>query len=78
MIIKILGSGCPNCRKLEENAKAAVAESQLADVTIEHVTDINDIAEYGIMTTPGLVIGDEVKTSGRIPDVVEIKSWILP
>lgn len=76
MNIKVLGSGCPTCQKLEENTIRAVEELKLADVIIEHVTDINDIVEYGIMTTPGLVIDEEVKSSGRIPEVDEIKSWL--
>ncbi|MBA3047456.1 TM0996/MTH895 family glutaredoxin-like protein [Patescibacteria group bacterium] len=76
MIIKILGSGCPNCQKLEANAKQAVGNLGLKDIKIEHVYDIVKITEYGIMSTPAIVFGNEVKAAGRIPDVEEIKSWL--
>jgi small redox-active disulfide protein 2 len=76
MTIKILGSGCPNCQTLESNAKKAVEELGLKDVQIEHIYDINKIIEYGVMSTPAIVIDEQVKASGRIPDVEEIKSWL--
>jgi len=76
MIIKILGSGCPNCQKLETNAKKAVEELGLKDVQIEHVYEIDKIIEYGVMSTPALVIDEEVKAAGRIPDLEEIKKWL--
>lgn len=76
MNIKILGSGCPNCQKLEANVKQAVKEIGLKDVQIEHIFDINKIVEYGIMSTPAIVFDKEVKAAGRIPDVEEIKSWL--
>ena len=76
MIIKILGSGCPNCQKLEANAKKAVEELGLKDVQIEHVYEIDKIIEYGVMSTPAIVIDKEVKATGRIPDVEEIKNWL--
>jgi len=76
MIIKILGSGCPNCRALEANAKKASEELELKDVQIEDVYDITKITEYGVMSTPAIVIDEQVKAAGRIPDVEEIKSWL--
>ncbi len=76
MTIKILGSGCPNCHKLEANAKQAVQELNLADVQIEHVYEIDKIIEYGVMSTPAIVLNDEVKAAGRIPEVEEIKGWL--
>jgi len=76
MIIKILGSGCPNCQKLETNAKKAVEELGLKDVQVEHIYEIDKIIEYGVMSTPALVINEEVKAAGRIPDIEEIKSWL--
>ena len=76
MTIKILGSGCPNCQKLEANAKQAVEDLGLKDVQIEHIYDINKIVEYGVMSAPAIVINKEVKAAGRIPDVEEIKSWL--
>jgi len=76
MTIKILGSGCPNCQKLEANAKKAVEDLGLKDVQIEHVYEIDKIVEYGVMSAPAIVIDKEVKVAGRIPDVEEIKSWL--
>jgi len=75
-MIKILGSGCPNCQTLEKNAKQAVVELGLKNVKIKHVYEIDKIIEYGVMATPAIVIGDEVKASGRIPEVNEIKNWL--
>jgi small redox-active disulfide protein 2 len=76
MTIKILGSGCPNCQKLEQNAKKAVEELGLRGIKIEHIYDINKIVEMGVMSTPAIAIDEKVKASGRIPDVEEIKSWL--
>lgn len=75
MIIKILGTGCSNCKRLEENTKNAVKELGL-DATIEKVTDIRDIMKYGIMKTPGLVVDEKVKVFGRIPTAEEIKKYL--
>jgi len=71
VIIKVLGSGCANCKRLEANATRAVQSLGL-QVTIEKVTDYADIASYGVMRTPGLVVDEEVLVSGRVPDVAEI------
>jgi small redox-active disulfide protein 2 len=76
MIIKILGSGCPNCQKLEENAQKAVEEAGVENVKVEHVYDIGEITEYGVMSTPAIVIDEQVKASGRIPEAEEIKGWL--
>ncbi len=76
MVVKILGSGCPNCQKLEENTKKAIEELGLKDVQIEHVYDIGKIVEYGVMSTPAIVFDNEVKAAGRVPDVEEIKGWL--
>ncbi len=76
MTIKILGSGCPNCQKLEENAKKAIKELGLKDVKIEHIYDINKIVEMGIMSTPALVVNNQIKIAGRIADVAEIKELL--
>ncbi len=75
MTIKILGSGCPNCQTLENNAKKAVENLGLKDVQVEHEYDIAKITEYGVMSTPAIVIDEQVKASGRIPNVEEIKDW---
>ncbi|GAB4285784.1 MAG: thioredoxin family protein [Coriobacteriia bacterium] len=73
MVIKILGSGCCNCTKLADVAKQAADELGL-DVTIEKVTDIADIMAYGIMSTPGLVVDEEVRIAGRVPSLAEVKT----
>jgi len=73
--IKILGTGCPKCRELEELAKKAVAELSIA-ANVEKVTDLDKIMAYGVMMTPGLVIDEQVKIAGKIPTVDQIKNWI--
>ena len=75
MKIEILGTGCQNCKKLEENARKAVQEAK-SDAKILKVTDIGKIVEYGVMSTPALVIDGKVKSSGKIPEVDEIKKWL--
>ncbi|MDF1542276.1 MAG: thioredoxin family protein [Anaerosomatales bacterium] len=72
MVLKVLGSGCVNCQRLEEATKRAVAELD-AEATVEKVTDINDIISYGVMTTPALVVDEKVVLAGRVPSVEEIK-----
>ncbi len=75
MKIKILGTGCAKCRKLFAEAEKAVAASGIA-ADIEKVEGIDEILAFGVMMTPALVIGEEVKASGRIPSSAEIASWI--
>ncbi|SHJ42811.1 small redox-active disulfide protein 2 [Clostridium cavendishii DSM 21758] len=75
MIIKVLGSGCTNCKRLEENTKKAVEELNI-DATIEKVTDIKDIMKYGVMRTPALVIDEKVKSYGRVLTTEEIKKYL--
>ena len=76
MIIKILGSGCPSCIKLEENAKEAVKALELNDVKVEHITEIDEIVSYGVMSTPAIVIDEQVKAYGRVVPTDEIKPWL--
>ena len=76
MTIKILGTGCPACRLLELQTKKAVEELGLKNVQIEDVREIDKIIGYGVMSTPALVINEEVKAAGRIPNVEEIKGWL--
>jgi small redox-active disulfide protein 2 len=73
MKIQILGTGCPKCKKLAENAEAAAQELGL-DFELEKVTDINKIMKFGVMMTPALAIDGDVKTVGKVPTVEEIKS----
>lgn len=76
MTIKILGSGCPSCLRLEANAKEAVKSLGLDDVKVEHITEIDDIIGYGVMSTPAIVIDEEIKATGHVPNTEEIKSWL--
>jgi small redox-active disulfide protein 2 len=75
MIIKILGSGCANCKKLEATAEEAVQELGVV-ATVEKVQEIQKIMAYGVMRTPALVINEKVKSTGRIPGKDEIKKFI--
>jgi small redox-active disulfide protein 2 len=77
MIIKILGSGCGNCQRLEANTRTALTGLGL-EATIVKVTDYADIASYGVMKTPGLVVDDAVLVSGRVPDAAEITKLLTP
>jgi len=72
MEIKILGTGCSRCKALEKTTLEAVSELNL-DASIEKVEDIQKIMEYGIMSTPGLVIDGKVVLSGRLPKIDELK-----
>lgn len=72
MTIQILGTGCQKCKKLEENAKQAVTELNL-DCTVEKITDLNEIMEYGVMMTPGLAVDKEVKSVGKVLTPDQIK-----
>jgi small redox-active disulfide protein 2 len=75
MKVQILGTGCPKCKKLAENAEAAAKELKL-DFELEKVTDINEIMKFGVMMTPGLAVDGNVKSVGKVPDVEEIKGML--
>lgn len=75
MKLQILGTGCPKCKKLANNAEAA-AEELGVDYEIEKVTDINDIQKYGVMMTPALAVDGEVKVTGKVADVEDIKEFL--
>ncbi|MBS1143780.1 MAG: Redox-active disulfide protein 2 [Proteobacteria bacterium] len=75
MLIKILGSGCAKCNRLEQLTREAVAELGI-EASFEHVKDMDKIMAYPIMTTPALVIDEKVKVSGRIPSKDELLGWI--
>ncbi len=75
MNIKILGSGCASCTKLAEAVRETV-DGMGIDATVEKVTDLNDIMAYGVMTTPGLVIDEQVKAAGRVPSGDELERLI--
>ena len=63
--IKVLGSGCAKCNELKANVKAALIELGL-DSTIDHITDFSQIAAYGVMTTPALVVNNKVVSYGKV------------
>lgn len=73
--IKILGSGCANCKRLEALARKVVGELGL-EAEFEKVTDMNEIMKWPILSTPGLVINDKVVSSGSIPSETEIAGWL--
>ena len=73
--IKILGSGCANCKRLEQIARKAAADLGL-DAEFEKVTNMNDIMKYPILSTPGLVINEKLVSAGRVPGEAEIMSWL--
>lgn len=76
MEIKILGTGCPKCKRLEQLAHLALERAGVDEATITKVTDIQAIMAYPILSTPGLVINEKVVCSGRLPSVDEIVAWI--
>ncbi|SMP41669.1 thioredoxin family protein [Anoxynatronum buryatiense] len=73
MNIKILGSGCKNCKTLESNAREAAEQLGLI-ATFEKVEDFKTIASYGVLKTPGLVVDEKLVASGKVLNVDEIKS----
>lgn len=73
--IKILGSGCANCKRLEALAREVVGSLGL-EAEFEKVTDMAEIMTYPILSTPGLVINGRVVSSGRIPSPSEIEAWL--
>ncbi len=76
MLIQILGTGCPKCRKLEENARQSAQELNL-DFRIEKVKDLQQIMAFGVMVTPALVVDGVVKVAGKIPGVQDIKKMLV-
>jgi len=75
MEVKILGPGCPKCKRLERVAREAAAEAGIK-ATFTKVASMNDIMAYPIVSTPGLVINEEVKSSGRLPRKDEVIAWM--
>jgi len=73
--IQVLGTGCPKCKKLVENAEAAAKELGI-EFEIEKVTDINEIMKFGVMMTPALAVDGEVKVVGKVPSTDEINQML--
>lgn len=72
--IKVLGSGCPNCKRLEAEARAALDNTDI-EFTLEKVTEYPEIMAYGVVQTPALVINEQVVSVGRIPKRQQIIEW---
>ena len=74
MDIKVLGPGCPKCKQTEKIVKEVVLEMD-SSATVEKITDIMEIAGYGVFGTPAVVVDGEVKSVGKVPKPAEITSW---
>lgn len=75
LIIKVLGSGCANCKRVEQIARKIVTDMSL-DAEVIKVTNYADIMAYNILSTPGLVVNEKVVCSGRIPTPAEVTTWL--
>jgi len=76
MKIEILGPGCPKCKKTAENAQKAVRELGI-EADVVKVEKLNEIARYGVLITPALVVDGELKLSGKVPSVEDVKELIV-
>ena len=75
MKIQVLGSGCPKCRQLAENARAAAEQLGVA-FELEKITDINEMIRFGVMVTPALAVDGKVRSAGKVLSVDEIKTLL--
>jgi small redox-active disulfide protein 2 len=75
MKVKILGPGCAKCGKTEKLVREVVAEAEL-DAQVDKVTDLMEIASYGVFGTPAVVVDGQVKSVGKVPTKEEITGWI--
>ena len=73
--VKVLGSGCANCAKLEETARQAIAQLGVP-ANVEKVTDYAEIMSYNVLRTPALVVNEKLVSAGRIPSTGEITTWL--
>lgn len=73
--VKVLGTGCKKCQNLENKVRELVASNNI-NATVEKVTDIQEMVNYGIMMTPGLIINEKVKSFGVIPKDDQIINWL--
>lgn len=75
LTIKVLGSGCANCKRVEQIARKVISDMSLEAEVIK-VTEYPEIMKYNILSTPGLVINETVVSSGRIPTPAEVSTWL--
>jgi small redox-active disulfide protein 2 len=75
LVIKVLGPGCDNCKKVDAVAHQAVANFGV-EAQFEKITDYKEIMKYPILSTPGLVINEKLVCAGRIPTVAEVTTWV--
>ena len=75
LTIKVLGSGCANCKRVEQIVRKILTDMSIEAQVIK-VTDYNDITAYNILSTPGLVINEKVVSYGRIPTPAEVTAWV--
>jgi len=75
LTIKVLGSGCANCKRLEQIARQVVSDMSI-EAEVLKVTEYPDIMKYNVMSTPGLVINEKLVSSGRIPSAAEVNTWL--
>ena len=75
MDIKVLGPGCPKCKKAETIVREAVAESGVT-ANVEKVNDIMEIAQYGVFGTPAVIVDGDVKIVGKIPKKEDVLAWV--
>jgi small redox-active disulfide protein 2 len=76
LTIKVLGSGCPNCKKVESTAKGVVS-SLGVEAEIIKITEYPEIMQYNVLATPGLVINEKLVSAGRIPSEAEVTTWVV-
>lgn len=76
LTVKVLGSGCANCNRLEQIARKIVEDMSLQAEIIK-VTDYKDIMAYNVMSTPGLVVNEKLVSAGRIPTPAEVTTWLI-
>ena len=76
MVIKVLGTGCPSRMKLEANVRTAISEAGI-EASVEKVEDLQKIMEYGVMSTPALVINEKVVAKGKVLSVKDIKKLLV-
>lgn len=75
LTIRVLGQGCPLCRRLGNEIMEILAERNMV-CDFEHVTDLQEIVRYGVFATPALIINDQLKSAGKVPSRKDIENWL--